>query len=472
MKKLSLILLCIMHCALCINLMAQENSGKELRLSLAEARDYAIEHNRTLQNADLSVRQAYAARWQTIASMLPQADASLDYQNMCGYEMNFGSRGGGSSSGVSDLMMTIQGINDENTKKAFLGLLNTMSSSSSSTIKMPHNGTFGITASIAVNGQLIMGALINNTAIEMQDINKRNTELDVVSNVETYYITALAMEKTVELLDKSLVDLENLHKITENSVKAGVAEQTTADQIKVQVASMRSAINSTKRSLEMIYNALALQLAAGADVKLVLTDELDNVLNVEEALNLLSMDFDLANNYSYQLAEQNVKMAKQNVIMAGMAYVPTLSAFYQYSAKTYFGAEAGFNMTPPNMVGLSLSIPLWSSGKRAATITEKKLARQVAENSLADARDGLMVQHKQLRYNLSTAYEDFDTQKLNIDVSQRVFESTSNKFEYGHASSLELTNASMTLLTAQSDYVQAILNLVNAQIELKKLLNK
>ena len=72
----------------------------------------------------------------------------------------------------------------------------------------------------------------------------------------------------------------------------------------------------------------------------------------------------------------------------------------------------------------------------------------------------------------TVAYEDFDTQKLNIDVSQRVFESTSNKFEYGHASSLELTNASMTLLTAQSDYVQAILNLVNAQIELKKLLNK
>lgn len=432
MKKLTLFLLCILHCALCINLNAQENSGNELRLSLAEARDYAIEHNRTLQNADLSVRQAYATRWQTIASMLPQADASLDYQNMCGYEMNFGG-------------MPIQ---------------------------MPHTGTLGITASIAVNGQLIMGALINNTAIEMQDINKRNSELDVVSNVETYYITALAMEKTVGLLDKTMIDLEKLYEITENSVKAGVAEQTAADQIKVQVASMRSAINSTNRSLEMIYNALALQLAAGADVKLVLTDELDNVLNVEEALNLLSMDFDLANNYSYQLAEQNVKMAKQNVIMAGMAYVPTLSAFYQYSAKTYFGEKEGFNMTPPNVVGLSLSIPLWSSGKRAAGITEKKLARQAAENSLADARDGLMVQHKQLRYNLSTAYEDFDTQKLNIDVSQRVFESTSNKFEYGHASSLELTNASMTLLTAQSDYVQAILNLVNAQIELKKLLNK
>ena len=423
---------------MCLALMAQANdSQKEMRLTLAEARDYALEHNRTLQNADLSVRQAYAARWQTIASMLPQADMSLGLNYTDG-KMKFA---------MGEGMAMEREI--ENLA-----------------------GSLGVSASIAVNGQLIMGALINNTAIEMQDINKRNNELDVVSNVETYYITALAMEKTVGLLDKTMVDLEKLYEITENSVKAGVAEQTTADQIKVQVASMRSAINSTNRSLEMIYNALALQLAAGADVKLVLTDELDNVLNVEEALNLLASDFNLSSNYSYQLAEQNVKMAKQNVIMAGMAYVPTLSAFYQYTAPNkYFSGEAAMEQSM-GVIGMQLSIPLWSSGKRAAGITEKKLARQAAENSLADARDGLMVQHKQLRFNLSTAYEDFDTQKLNIDVSQRVYESTSNKFEYGHASSLELTNASMTLLTAQSDYVQAILNLVNAQIELKKLLNK
>jgi outer membrane protein TolC len=437
MKKKFLSLLCGAFC--CFTMMAQtSNSSSELRLSLAEARDYAIEHNRTLQNADLTVRQAYASRWQTIASMLPQADMSLGLNYTDG-KMKFALQ-----EGMPPMEKNIENL----------------------------AGSLNVSASIAVNGQLIMGALINNTAIEMQDINKRNSELDVVSSVETYYITALAMEKTVGLLDKTMVDLEKLYEITENSVKAGVAEQTAADQIKVQVASMRSAINSTKRSLEMIYNALALQLAAGADVKLVLTDELDNVLNVEEALNLLSSDFNLSSNYGYQLAEQNVKMAKQNVIMAGMAYVPTLSAFYQYTAPNkYFSGEAAMEQSM-GVVGLQLSIPLWSSGKRAAAITEKKLARQAAENSLADARDGLMVQHKQLRYNLSTAYEDFDTQKLNIDVSQRVFESTSNKFEYGHASSLELTNASMTLLTAQSDYVQAILNLVNAQIELKKLLNK
>lgn len=407
--------------------------GQELRLSLAEAREYAIENNRTLRNADIEVRKAHAVRWQTIAQMLPQVDGKLDYQTMCGYELDFG---GG--------------------------------------MKIPMNpsGTIGITASIAINGQMIVGALLNNIAVDMQNINYSQSELDIVSNVETYYITALAMEKTVTLLDSSLLNLDKLHEITQNSVKAGAAEQTAADQIQVQVASMRSAINSTRRSLEMIYNALALQLAVGVDKTLVLTDRLDDVLNVEAALELLKSDFNITRNNSYRLAEKNVELEKKNVVLAGMAYVPTISAYYQYSAKTYFGKEAGMNMTPPNAVGVSLSVPIWSSGKRAAGVTEKKLALQSAQNSLQDARDGLLVQHKQLCYDLSSAYEDFDIQKFNIDVSQRVFNSTSNKFEQGYASSLELTNASTTLLTAQSDYVQSILNLVNAQIALKKLLNK
>ena len=416
---------------------AQQDSVK-LSLSLEEAKQYALENNRTLQNATLEVRQAHAARWQTIASMLPQADMSLGLNYTDG-TMKFALQ-----EGMPPMERNIENL----------------------------AGSLSISASMAINGQLIVGALLNNLAIEMQNINHKSTELDVILNVENLYITALAMNKTISLLDSTLLNLEKLYEITKNVVEAGVAEQTQADQIQVQVSSMRSAINSTKRSVELIYNSLALQLACGAEVELELTDNLDDLVNVEAALQLLGQDFDINNNYSYQLASKNVELAKKNVIMAGMAYVPTLSAFYQYTTPNkYFSGDAAMEQSM-GVVGLSLSIPLWSSGKRAAAITEKRIAKQVAENQFADARDGLYVQHKQLRYNLSSAYEDFDTQKMNIDVSQRVFNSVATKFEYGYASSMELTNASTTFLTAQSDYIKSILNLVEAQINLKKLLNK
>ena len=80
---------------------AQE-SPTTLTLSLEQAQQYAVEHNYALQNASLEVKKAEASKWQTFASMLPQVKAGFDYQNMCGYEMNLGGRGGSMSSVLPD----------------------------------------------------------------------------------------------------------------------------------------------------------------------------------------------------------------------------------------------------------------------------------------------------------------------------------------------------------------------------------
>ena len=117
-------------------------------------------------------------------------------------------------------------------------------------------------------------------------------------------------------------------------------------------------------------------------------------------------------------------------------------------------------------------MPLWSSGKRAAGVTEKKIALEKARNTLAETTDQLGIQNQQLRFNLQNAYETYLNEKENIDVTQRVFRSTTNKYQYGATSNLELVNASNDVISAQSTYVQAVRTLVNAELELSKFLNK
>jgi outer membrane protein TolC len=157
--------------------------------------------------------------------------------------------------------------------------------------------------------------------------------------------------------------------------------------------------------------------------------------------------------------------------MAGSAYGPTIGVGYQYSQKDYFGKKEGFNMTPPNALSIQISMPLWSSGKRAAGVVEKKIALEEARNTFAETANNLGIQNDQLRYNLQNAFETYSNEQENISVTQRVFESTTNKFNQGAASNLDLVNASNDLITAQSSYVQAVLTLVNAQVELEKFLN-
>jgi outer membrane protein TolC len=413
-------------------LAAMAQLPETMLLSLEEAKQYAIEHNRTVQNAGLSVKQAEAARWQSIASMLPQVSGSLDYTNMCGYEMKLGGM----------------------------------------PIPMNPTGNLGIQASMTIGGQQIVGSLISNLAIEMQDVAKAKTVQAIEANVTNVYVNILATTETVDLLRKNLGNLQSLYKMTQNAVEVGAAEQIDADQLSVQVASMESAINTTERAVEVLFSSLRLLLGVSADEVIDLTDDLDMILNADEAMKLLSTELVLEDNYDYALSKKQAELAKKQVTLKAMEYVPTVTGFYQYSAKTYFGQAEGMNMTPPNTVGVTLSVPIWSSGVRAAGVTEKKLAYQAAQNTLADTEDQLKVQDRQYRYDLVSAFDNYQIQKRNIDVTQRVFDNMAKKFEYGYASSLDVTNTSTNLISAQQNYIQALTSMVQAHVNLKNLLNK
>ena len=369
--------------------------------TLDEAMTYALEHNWDLQNSSLAVRQAEADRWGAIATMLPQVNGTLDYSNYMGYEMEFGETG--------------------------------------LAIAMPPYGSIGVNAAMSVSGAQIISALIGKLSIEMADVSHRQSQQEVAEQVRLLYFSALVSTQTVELLRRNLGTVRKLHELSQKSVDAGVAEQVDADQILVQVSTLETSINEAERGLEMIYNSMRLQMNVGFDKEIVLTQTLDDLMDVEHA---------------------------------GWAYGPTLSAFYQYTGRKYFSDEMTMNMTPPNMIGLTLSIPIFSSGRNYTSFQKAKLDYQKQLNTLENTKMALNIQHRQLKYNLSSAYERYQTQVKNVEVSQAVFDNIGKKYEFGHASSLDVTNAATTLITAQSTYVQAALDYVTAQIELEKLLNK
>lgn len=405
-----------------------------LTLTVDEAADYAIEHNRSLRNASLAVQQAYAQRWQTIAAMLPTVDATWNYTNMCKYtmEMNMGG-------------MPVK-------------------------IEMPNNSAFSIQTAIGINGQAIVGAMLNTLAIDMSKIQLEQNEASIRSNILTTYATVLVLDQVNELMEQSIANIGNLAEMTQRSVDVGAAEQTAADQIRVRVNMLRNNANSNQRSRLLAVSALKVLLDVPVETELTLTSKLEDLLGSEAIVSLLGEDFIMEHNLNYQLLEKSVELAKKNVAMAAVAYGPTVAAFHQYSKQHYYG-EGGFRMTPPNTVGVSVSIPFWSSGKRAAGVIDKKIALEEARNTFAETRDNLGIQNEQLRYNLQNAYETFMNETENVDVTGRVMQNVTNKYNLGAASLLELTNASNDMITAQSTYVQAVMSLVQAYVSLDEFLN-
>lgn len=445
MKKIVLLLI---SAACCLPLIADDHvmagtrpvadadhpAPAQLSLSLQEAQDYAVQQNRSLRNASLAVQEAYAQRWQTVAAMLPQVDALGGYTTYCGYKAT----------------MSMMGNEVQ--------------------ISMPDYVSFGVTTSVGINGQGVIGALLNKIAIDMKKIALEQGEAELRASVKTSYVSLLVLNDIVQLLDSSLANVEDLAEMTQRTVDVGAAEQTTADQMRVRVNTIKNNIHKQKRSIELAMNSLKVLLDVPVETELILTQKLDDLLSAEAVLTQLGEEFNINNNYDYKTLQKTTELAKTNVDMAAWAYGPSVRVGYQYSYQNYL-EDGGFRMTPPHLVTLTLSVPLWSSGKRAAGVVEKKIAYEEAKNTLHEATDNLYIQNRQLRFNLQNAYETYMNEKENMDVTRRVFASTTNKYKYGTSSNLELINASNDMINAQSTYVQAVLTLVSAQVELDEFLN-
>ena len=122
--------------------------------SLAEAQQYAIEHNRTLANASIDIQKAQASRWQTIASMLPQVSASAQYSNMMGYKMDLGAM----------------------------------------KLSMPPYATFNVQTAVGLSGAQIVSLGIADISRKMADITLEKSEKEIANQVETLYFSAQVTE--------------------------------------------------------------------------------------------------------------------------------------------------------------------------------------------------------------------------------------------------------------------------------------
>jgi outer membrane protein len=407
---------------------------ERLSLSVEEAREYALEFNRTVQNAELSVQQSQEQLREAIAAGLPQVNATTDYSNALGAEISIQFE-----EGLAPTKIPIKPSSNFNLQ----------------------------VGQLIFNANYFLGIQSAKLYRNLSERNQEKTERDIASQVIQSYYLVLVSGESLKILKNNAKNLEEIYRKTKPMVDVGMMEKVELDQLSVQLNSLNNSVKSAERQLEMSLNMLRLQLGVSADTELELTDSLSGLLDDKNMEYTLGSTFDLAGNVDYRLLKVQEQMNEKQVTMQKANYLPTLSGFYSY---TYKLLKPAFDMSAPHMLGLQLNIPIFSSGERLSKLKQAKLSLETTRNNKAFLEDQLSIQFKQLQFNLRSAMESYETQKMNIEVSRNVYNSLKSKYEQGVISSLELTTADNNYLNAESDYLSAIFELLNAQNELNTLL--
>ncbi len=409
------------------------NAQNELKLTVNEAVEYALQYNKTVANSDLSVKIAQQGIREAIAYGLPQVNASADYSNAMGANMSI--------------------------------RFNENMPASEIPIKPSSSFNLQVTQ-LLFSGSYIVGVQTAKLYKELSEVNQLRTETEIRSLITNSYYLVLISEELLMRLQQNLTNLKDLYKKNEALSSAGIIERTDVDQLLIKVITLENAVKSSERQLELAINMLRLQLGADIDTQINLTEDLDVILSQNDIEKFMMLDLKLENNIDYQMVNQQVELSRKMVDMRKSAALPNLSGFYSY---TYKLLKPEFDMAPANMIGLQLNVPVFSSGLRSAQTKQAFIDLQIQQNHKELVSDQLRVQEKQLRYNLISAFETFNNLKSNIEVSRRVYSSLKLKYEQGIISGLDLVTADNNYLEAEMNYISAIMQLLDARQQLEKL---
>lgn len=421
-----------------------QQAGTELKLSLKEAQEFAVTNNKMVISARTDVRASKVALWETISSALPQVNAS------------------GSFTDNLKLMTTLL-------PGEFFGQPG---------VKIPvtfgsqFNSSASVQASLLLfNAPLYIGIETTKLAQKLSEENLEKSELDTRESVATAYYLILVSEKSLEILDGNIANLNETLKSTRAMYSAGMAEATDVDQMVSNVTMVQNSRSSLERTIELNYNLLRFQLGVEAGTKITLTETLDSFTQAINVEALLSQEFDHTKNVTFRLMESQEQMSALALKTQKASVLPTLAGFYSYGTNGMGDKVSDLRWFPNSMTGLQLSVPIIASGQRYAKIKKAQINLEKAQTTKDMVAEQLRLQEKQLRYNLVNANLQYNSQKENVEVSKRVYASTENKFKQGMASSLELTQSNSLYLQAENNYVSALMNLLQTKLALDKLLN-
>jgi outer membrane protein len=461
---------------LAFNLKAQEKQDT-IRLSVEEAQNYAIENNLTVRAAQIDVEVAKKFVKETTAIGLPQIGMTANYQHIFVVpEISF------PVSGFTEDRLTTTGdatgfaqTGDPIGNGQFLGagpggLNQYYYSGPGIPLGTKDNTTFNFTLSqLIFSGDYIIGLQAIKIFKEVSEKAYIKSGLLAKESVASTYYMVLVLNESIRVLKENLDLTSKTYIETEQLNLQGFIEKTDVDQLKINQSNLQNMFVSLTGQYETAQKLLKFQLGIDFNQPLVLTEDLNAIINKGNYQYLLTVTFDVNGNIDYRMMENQVELQAANLRRAKSAYLPTIAGFYQHQEMTN---KPAFNFQPKDVLGVSLNLPIMTSGQRAAKVSQTKLNLEKSILTKENVAQGLILEYEAARNEYQTAFLNYNNNKESLALSQEIFNKNIVKFKEGISSSLDLTQSQAQYLNAEANYYTSINSLLKAKAKMDRILSK
>jgi outer membrane protein TolC len=438
-------------------------SAQEMTLSLEEAMNKALTMNRNVQISELEIEKAERVVKETLAIGLPQINASGEFQNFLDIPTTV----------LPDFISpSVYGVLISE------GLLPPGSGGQSGLVPAQFGTEYNLTGSATLSqllfsGSYLIGLQATKSYVELSQVQKMQTDLEVKKGVADAYYAVLVSEQNLEVLNESQATLAKTLAEVQAMYEEGFVEEQDAEQLQLTLNTINSQRANAERQLGLTKKLLNFQIGLPLETQVTLTDNAESI----SATTAMNEDMVLAEpnmmlHPDYLLTENNEVLQQLRLREQKSRYWPTLNGFFSYSRAAQRNEFNFFDSDqewfPATVWGLNLNVPIFSSGMKANKVKQIEIDVKEAALMKEQAADGLKMSATQAKSNFIYAKDNYEVEKESLALAERIRNKTRIKYQEGLSSSFELNQMETQYLETQGRFILATLNLLNSSTELKK----
>jgi outer membrane protein TolC len=455
MKKVLMILLIPLVLAVPVaKSQEQATDTMPTQFSLAQARAFAQEHNYDVINALKDIEIARKKVKETTAIGLPQISGSIAYNDFID---------------IPTQLIPAEFLDPTNPDLA------------GTFFPVKFGTKYNMTASATANqllfsGEYIVGLQASRVFVDFsqKQYDKMLIQLDR-QVAESYYMVLIA-ERNKVIIDSTLVSLREIQQANEALYASGFIEDTDVDQVNLLVSDLQANLINIENNMEISRNMLKFIMGLKLENEIVLTDDLDILLEKVDAEVLRQTPFDVRKNVDFKILENQQELAYLDMKRYKSQYLPRLYTFFNFQENAYrqqwnfFKSDEDWYKA--TIWGVQLDVPIFQSGQRSAKVSQAKIQLEKLEVADQQLRTGLQLQVSTLRNNFLNAWKVYQNKEEGLELSLKIYNKTQEKLLEGVSSSIELQQNYNQYLNSERDYVMAILELLNNKLKLEELLTE
>jgi len=417
--------------------------------TLDEAIAYALENNYSALNADRDIIDAQKQKWETIASGLPQISADLNYQNQL-------------KQPVSLIPAEFFGGEPGEFQPIVFG--QPQQASATATVRQQ-----------IFDGSYIVGVQATKAFLSYSRNNKEKTQQDVRKAVVEAYGNVLLARESVTILQKNLEALQNNLYETQQLYANGLAEEEDVEQLQITFSTVESQLKNAQRLQKITLQMLNLVMGLPIESETQLKEDLNDLAQAYVDPTVIDVPFSIENNVDYKLVNNLNEQRFFELKLAKSRALPTLNAFANYGTAAFSDSfsflDGDQQWFDSSILGFDLSIPIFSSLKRSASTQRAKIALEKAKTQLTETQESIRLQLEKAKSDYLLAIEQYATTQQNLNLAERIDQKNQIKYKEGIASSFELRQAQTQLYTAQQEYLQSMVDVINTKTDLEVIAN-